>query len=288
MALICGLVTNLYLKATKQGATVHLLPPGIEFQGYEVVGELRTDGIEIYLDFSHGGGQFDLTKSIQAIDKPSIDFDHDQLKVGYRGKVYPFPKSYGRAWDYQWLATRKILVFNASKGEEESIWRWDQINGYRQISTPDHAGFGFHSVSLDGKYFVSHIMNDPHKPRLLVCALDGIDEFEVDIPERYEFEVVMLNRDEFLIPVHVFNDAKYVKKWYRKENRFESLPMKGRLSSAVVYNGAIWGHRHEGNSSPFAESAETANEIVRLNPDLKTIEQTVPLPKGLEHFESRR
>ena len=55
----------------------------------------------------------------------------------------------------------------------------------------------------------------------------------------------------------------------------------------MVYNGALWGHRHEGRSSPFNEDAETANEIVLLNPNLKTIEQTIPLPPGLEHFVSR-
>lgn len=288
MVLIGGLATNLFLKVTKQGANLHLFPPGIEFHGYEVVGELRSDGIEMYLDFSHGGGRFNLPKSIQVTDKPSIDYDHEQLKVGYRGKVYPFPRSFGRAWDYQWLATSKILVFDASKDDEESVWRWDEVDGYRQISSPMNGGLAFHSVSLDGKYFLSHLRDDTHQSRLFVCALDGTDEFEVVIPERYEFETVMLNRDEFLIPVFVFNDAKYVKKWYRKGNRFESMPMTGRLSSVVVYNGALWGHRHEGKSSPFNENAETANEIVRLSSDLKTIKQKVALPKGLEHFENHR
>lgn len=254
--------------------------------GHFVYYELVTDGVSLDTHFSMGGHPYELPKSIQIQHKPIIDATEHSIHIEIDGAKSSL-KLNGGYIRYLWLPSQKALFVDRHRDDGRSqIWRWDRIAGFRPISK-FHKDLQLQSISLDGSSVLASVSGSDvsklgESNDILICSTTGNSERIVVLPGNSWPYPVMLNLNEFLIQFLVFNDGEYIKKWVVNKKRAELLPMKGRLSSVVVYNGALWGHRHQGGPDGFYPFG-APSELVRLNPDLKTIEQTVPLPKGLEH-----
>lgn len=225
---------------------------------------LQVDGDRLYVQSMMSNTSFDVVSGKPSACKIELS-PNEQMEMtiddGMGVVTEKAPSIFDQYWSEQNQAAYWVS-YKENKGY--TLRRWSRKDGFRTlIDSQDRIGNPHESI--DGKFLcVETSSNDGNigSDRLVVFSVKDFSKKTYKIDEDY-YNATMVSEGKFLL----FGDEIYL--WQPDQKKKSTLEFGGEIEQGKIFKGRVWAVR----------SAGDANDVIRLDPTLMKIDQTIPFPR---------